>query len=130
MIDKGYICEFGLVDGDNTIEDNVEVAFYDRPVIKQPVEAIFVCEQDSLIDLTIKQTELLSLNASPEFYKVEYFETEEGALNNNKIPDPENYSVSRETILARIVNLESGCRYCCNSFRYSDASRSTFGGKL
>ncbi|MCC4228300.1 T9SS type B sorting domain-containing protein [Zunongwangia profunda] len=96
-------------DGDNTIGDNVEVTFYDRPVIKEPVEAIFVCEQDSLIDLTIKQTELLSLNASPEFYKVEYFETEEGALNNNKIPDPENYSVSRETILARIVNLESGC---------------------
>ncbi|MCL6218435.1 T9SS type B sorting domain-containing protein [Zunongwangia pacifica] len=97
-------------DGDNTIEDTVEVVFYDPPLITQPAEALFACGQEGSIDLTVKQTELLSLNASPEVCQVEYYETEADALNKNKIQDPSAYVANNNKIIfARIVNIDSGC---------------------
>ena len=97
-------------DGDSTIEDTVEVIFYDPPKIKKPSEALISCEQDGLVDLTVKQNELLSLITSPEVCEVEYFESEADILSNNKIQDPDSYIVNnRNKVYARIRNIDSGC---------------------
>ncbi|MFC6861696.1 T9SS type B sorting domain-containing protein [Zunongwangia atlantica] len=93
------------------IEDKVAVFFYEKPLIAIPAEPIFVCEQDSTVDLTQKQTELMSLNPDVlGIFQIQYFETENDVANGINIEDPTAYIVNNdETIYARIVNLNSGC---------------------
>ncbi|WBL26268.1 T9SS type B sorting domain-containing protein [Zunongwangia sp. HGR-M22] len=97
-------------DGNNDIEDVVNIHFYDRPKIQKPAESIVVCQKGNNVDLTQKEQELLGNTNFTEGYEIEYFETQQDIDNDEMIAKPSLYKAEvSETIFVRIRDLFTGC---------------------
>ena len=92
-----------------TEEDEVEVIFYDSPLIGE-VSMLSVCDVNAeFIDLTEIYQDLVAPNSSSNF-RVIFYENEEDIANNDFISQPENYVFEDgKTIYAQIMDRESGC---------------------
>ncbi|MDN3596511.1 T9SS type B sorting domain-containing protein [Zunongwangia endophytica] len=97
-------------DGNNDIEDVINIQFYDRPNIQKPAESIAVCQKGNIVDLTQKEQELLVNTNFTEGYEIEYFETQQDIDNDEMIAKPSLYTAEvSETIFVRIRDLFTGC---------------------
>ncbi|GAA4317704.1 hypothetical protein GCM10023115_43320 [Pontixanthobacter gangjinensis] len=100
-----------------TEEDDVNITFYDSPVIGE-LDNLAVCQEDvEVIDLTESYEDLVGPNG-PGDYEVYYYESEEDLENLDRIAQPQTYPYQEgKTIFAEVIDRESGCISPSESFQ-------------